>query len=278
MAKLSKAPAARQLGIARATLYKLIAQGKVSPAPDGLIDQAELVRVAPYIDTLHERTRTSTDCRVRLQTSTDTKPPSPQISGDIHASYLTENAYERPQTGVSRHLQTDVSERLQTSTDTLVDILREQLRLMQEREREHTRLAEAREQAYREHIAQLTIMLHEAHQQNQRLLDMPCSSPAPPPQGGQPPRHTQSGPTAPRPPQEHAGDPRGAMRRRIVALLQDHPEGLTPAQMQTLLGVERSLADTCLGMLRYGLVQRVGRGRYVAAEPTSLHPPAERHP
>jgi hypothetical protein len=27
---------------------------------------------------------------------------------------------------------------------------------------------------------------------------------------------------------------------------------------------ERSLADTCLGMLRYGLVQRVGRGRYVA--------------
>jgi hypothetical protein len=57
------------------------------------------------------------------------------------------------------------------------------------------------------------------------------------------------------------------MRRRIVALLQDHPEGLTPAQMQALLGVERSLADTCLGMLRYGLVQRVGYGRYVAADP-----------
>jgi hypothetical protein len=48
------------------------------------------------------------------------------------------------------------------------------------------------------------------------------------------------------------------MRRRIVALLQEHPAGLTPAEMQTLLGVERSLADTCLGMLRYGLVQRVG--------------------
>jgi transposase-like protein len=29
---------------------------------------------------------------------------------------------------------------------------------------------------------------------------------------------------------------------------------------------DKSLADTCLGMLRYGLVQRVGRGRYVAAE------------
>jgi hypothetical protein len=59
-------------------------------------------------------------------------------------------------------------------------------------------------------------------------------------------------------------DHRGAMRRRIVALLQTHPEGLTPAEMRTRLGVERRLADTCLGMLRDGLVQRVGRGRYVA--------------
>ena len=59
MAKLTKTEAARQLGIARATLYKLIAQGKVSPTPDGLIDQAELVRVAPYttngISFLHTR-------------------------------------------------------------------------------------------------------------------------------------------------------------------------------------------------------------------------------
>ena len=54
------------------------------------------------------------------------------------------------------------------------------------------------------------------------------------------------------------------MRWRIVALLQEHPEGLTPAEMRGLLGVDRSLADTCLGMLRYGLVRRVGRGRYVA--------------
>jgi predicted transcriptional regulator of viral defense system len=60
---------------------------------------------------------------------------------------------------------------------------------------------------------------------------------------------------------------RGEMRRRIVALLQDYPEGLTPAEIQELLGVDRSLADTCQGMLRYGLVQRVERGRYVAAAP-----------
>ena len=55
------------------------------------------------------------------------------------------------------------------------------------------------------------------------------------------------------------------MRRRIVALLHEHPEGLTPAEMRTLLGVDKSLADTCLGLLRYGLLQRVGRGTYVAA-------------
>jgi excisionase family DNA binding protein len=42
MARLTKAEAARQLDIARATLYKLIARGKVSPTPDGLIGPLNL--------------------------------------------------------------------------------------------------------------------------------------------------------------------------------------------------------------------------------------------
>jgi hypothetical protein len=63
------------------------------------------------------------------------------------------------------------------------------------------------------------------------------------------------------------------MRRRIVALLHEHPEGLTPAEMRTLLRVDKSLTDTCFGMLRYGLVQRVGRGRYVATETSRTHQP-----
>jgi len=54
------------------------------------------------------------------------------------------------------------------------------------------------------------------------------------------------------------------MRRRIVALLLEYPEGLTPAEIREKLGVDRSLADTLLGMRRYGLVQRVARGRYFA--------------
>ena len=55
------------------------------------------------------------------------------------------------------------------------------------------------------------------------------------------------------------------MRRRIVALLQEHPGGLTPAEIRTLLGVDKRLADTCLGMRRDGLLRRVERGRYVVA-------------
>jgi hypothetical protein len=75
-------------------------------------------------------------------------------------------------------------------------------------------------------------------------------------------------PTSERQPQRpavsHTSDPRGEMRRRIVTLLEDYPEGLMPGEIQSLLGVSKSLTDTCLGMVRYGLLQRVGRGRYVA--------------
>src|SRR5262245_330312 len=115
--------------------------------------------------------------------------------------------------------------------------------------------AHAREEAAREREATLLQMLQQLQQQNQRLLDMPRTPPSPRPERSPTPE-TRSAPST--------MDPRGDMRRRIVALLREHPEGLTPAEMRPLLGVDRSLADTCPGMLRYGLVQRVGHGRYVA--------------
>ena len=223
MARLTKADAARQHGIARTTLYKLINQGRVSATPDGLIAETELVRAAPYVDMLKERARTSMD----------------NADMDRHPSH--DEHHERPW----------------TSTASLVDVLREQLQRAQER----ARVYEERERAYHDHIARLTAMLHEAQQQNPRLLDMPRSAPAP----------ALPGPRA----AVIDEAPRGDMHRRIVALLQAHLEGLTPAEMRTLLGVERSLADTCLGMLRDGLVQRVGRGRYGAgAEPGTRRTPA----
>jgi hypothetical protein len=115
--------------------------------------------------------------------------------------------------------------------------------------------AHTREEAAREREALLLQMLSQMQHQNQRLLDMPRSAPPPVPRPA--PRSSPA-----------AGDPRGEMRRRILALLHEHPEGLTPAEMRTLLHADKSLSDTCLGMLRYGLVQRVGHGRYVAAAPS----------
>ena len=66
---------------------------------------------------------------------------------------------------------------------------------------------------------------------------------------------TPRAPEAPEP-------PRGEMRRRIVALLQEHPEGLSPAQTRQLLGVDKNLSDTMGGMARDGLLRRVKIGRY----------------
>jgi hypothetical protein len=225
MARLTKADAARQLGISRTTLYKLIDQGRVSATPDGMIDQTELVRAAPYVDTLKERARTSMD------------------NGGADTQYSYNEHRERPPEPVHEHQWTPVHERQWTSTDSLVDVLREQLQRAQERERVY----EERERAYQDHIARLTAMLHDAHQQNQRLLDMPHSAPVPGPGLG-----------APAAPEGSRGD----MRRRIVALLQAHPEGLSPAQVRRLLAVDKDLGSTMKAMARDGLIRRVQTGWY----------------
>ena len=64
MAKLTTTAAARQLGIARSTLYKLIDHGKVSAIPDGMIDQAELVRIATCADVRSTQGRALSRLRV----------------------------------------------------------------------------------------------------------------------------------------------------------------------------------------------------------------------
>ena len=55
------------------------------------------------------------------------------------------------------------------------------------------------------------------------------------------------------------------MRRRIVALLQEHPDGLSPAQTRQLLGSDKDLGSTMKAMARDGLVRRVEAGWYVVA-------------
>jgi hypothetical protein len=160
MAKLTKADAARQLGIARSTLYKLIDQGKVSPTPDGLVDQAELVRVAAYADTIKGRPRTSVD------TSETSAPQQAEIP------------YGRPRTDVRGQPEADARGRPRTSADALVDILREQIQTL----RDELQEARAERQAAREREALLLHMLQEMQHRYDRLLDMPRPSPQESPQ------------------------------------------------------------------------------------------------
>ena len=131
------------------------------------------------------------------------------ISGSEHGG--------RPENMTREHEEWTSTGRQLTSTyRDLVNILREQLQAAQERERD-----------YREYIARLTAMLDQAHQQNQRLLDMPRTTPPPRPAprtrlsppgrertpGATPPAGTSPGP----PPTVPLEAPRGDMRRRIVA-------------------------------------------------------------
>ena len=100
-------------------------------------------------------------------------------------------------------------------------------------------------EAARERETLLLQMLSQQQQQNQRLLDMPRETPA-----------------APAVSPETPWAPRGAMRQRIVALLQDHPEGLKPAQVRQLLGADRDLGATMKAMTRDGLLRRLRPGQY----------------
>jgi hypothetical protein len=254
MARLTKTDAARQLGIARSTLYKLIDQGALSPTADGLIDSTELVRVAPIVDSLKHRPQAPAHTR---QTSADIQEMDTLQRGERHHGHVADRADERPQTPGRERPETSGDVRLQTYADMIVDLLREQLRKAQEDAQREREAGQERERAYREHIAHLTVMLDQAHQQNQRLLEAPRPPPTPP--------VITPGPGVSAPPSA-SSEPlpsRSTVRQRILAVLREHPEGLTAVELRGLLRADRSLTDTCAGMFKNGLLRRVGRGRYV---------------
>ena len=61
------------------------------------------------------------------------------------------------------------------------------------------------------------------------------------------------------------------MRQRIRTLLQGYPAGLTRAEIQQKLRIERSLSDVLVGMVRSKLLTTNGKGIYVlvpGASPT----------
>jgi Helix-turn-helix domain len=235
MATLTVVEAARVTGVSRSQLYRYIKAGKLSRTPEGLIDTAELLRAGLLLHV-------------------------PSVPLPVPAAHdATVSAVSPVPEAVSPVPSADTA-----TLERLIAVLQRELDAARERETLLTQRMHAREtqllQVAHERETQLLQLLAQLQQQNQRLLDMPRP---PPPTSPSPAREPMVSRTVPSP-----GDPRGEMRRRIVALLQEHPEGLTPAEMRTLLGVDRRLVDTCAGMVRYGLLQRVGQGRYVAAEPS----------
>lgn len=110
--------------------------------------------------------------------------------------------------------------------------------------------AHAREQAAQEREALLLHMLQQVQQQSQRLLEAGQPAPAP----------------SHRAPVAVSHRERGDMRQRILTLLRDYPDGLSPAQTRQQLGVEKDLGSTMKAMLRDGLLRRVALGQYTAAD------------
>lgn len=54
------------------------------------------------------------------------------------------------------------------------------------------------------------------------------------------------------------------MPQRIVVLVREHPNGLSPAEARQLLRVDKPLIHTMAGMARDGLLRHLGRGKYGA--------------
>jgi hypothetical protein len=243
MAKLTISDAARACRVARSTLQRAVHAGRLSLDPDHHVDTAELIR-AGY--TLHAALQDET-CRMRHAALQDAAPRSSRMRQDVTDA-------STPDAVLMQH--------------TIAALERENALLRAALDAAAAREQDARTnaQAARDERALLLQMLQDMQHRYGRLLDMPRPSPQDSPGAAQIPRraHGRQGhqrvPT--RPPGASGTDTRGTMRRRIVTLLTDHPEGLTPADMQARLGVERTLVDVCQGMLRYGLIRRVARGRY----------------
>jgi hypothetical protein len=66
-------------------------------------------------------------------------------------------------------------------------------------------------------------------------------------------------------PRAAAPPPLQGLRQQIVTALRQHPEGLAPKAVQTLLQVDQDVRSTMKGMVRSGLLTRLAAGRYIVA-------------
>src|SRR5215510_8245432 len=220
MAILTMVEAARLTGVSRSQLYRYIRSGKLSRTPAGLLDTAELLRAGLLL-------------HVPSVPSSVSSPVSPAVPMAHHAT----NPPVPPETPpVSRVPSAD-----RAILERLIEVLQLELAAARMRETLMAQRMHEREtqltQAAHERETQLLHLLAQMQQQNQRLLDLPRQAPQEAPHAPQIPRRVQQSHPAPQNaptglPGASTTAPRGATRRRIVALLQDHPEGLTTAEMR----------------------------------------------
>jgi excisionase family DNA binding protein len=112
-------------------------------------------------------------------------------------------------------------------------------------------------------IAHLERALEQAQARELRLLDLLAdltrqrSAPQAPPAPGAP-----LPAAAARPP---ARPPLSGLRQQIVAVVRQHPEGIAPRDVRTLLAVDHDVRSTMKGLVRSGILTRREAGRYVVA-------------
>jgi hypothetical protein len=225
MAKLTLSEAARACNVARTTIQRAVKTGRLSLDAEHRIDTAELLRVGYQLDA------------AVLHAASQQSPMQTQQNAAPQRSTTQQQGVAAQEIPLLRQ-ERDALQRERDLLMQQVDMLR------------------SMHQTTQQQLTHAQQMLHEMQHRYDRLLAAPNSS--------QPVRPELSSHPEPRT-APSTMDPRGDTRRRIVALLREYPEGLTPAEIRGFLGVDRPLSDTLLGMRRYGLVQRVGRGRYVAA-------------
>jgi excisionase family DNA binding protein len=66
-------------------------------------------------------------------------------------------------------------------------------------------------------------------------------------------------------PRPLARPPLSGLRQQIVAVVRQHPEGIAPRDVRTLLAVDHDVRSTMKGMVRSGILTRREAGRYVVA-------------
>jgi len=116
-------------------------------------------------------------------------------------------------------------------------------------------------------IAYLERALEQAQERERRLLDLlahltgqPSAPPVAAAAEAPPPAVPPAAASRPAAPPLLSG-----RRAQIVTVLQQHPEGLSPKAVRTLLQVDQDVRSTMKGMVRSGILTRRAAGCYVVA-------------